>query len=128
MDDIIFLDDFDISIHDLSNVLFVGKRENLQLLFDKYNLTIAKIDGYHYSEYDDIWKRVFVGDAEFDGKILTTQSDDCVRSFIKNGDENIMLMRVGRYARKIDYLRPMITISNKVELDRLSSYEIWEFR
>ena len=129
MDDILFLDDFDISKHDLSKTLFVGKRENLQLLFDKYeNLTVAKLDGYHYSEYDDIWKRVFGRDVEFDGKILTTQSDDCIHSFIRSGDEAILLMRIGRYAGQSNHLKPIVTVSDKEKMDRLATFENYDFR
>lgn len=123
------MDDFDISKYDLSRTLFVGKRETLQLLFDKYeNLIVAKLDGYHYSEYDDIWKRVFGRDAEFDGKILTTQSGDCIHSFIREGNESILLMKIGLYAGQSNHLRPMVLISDKEKMDRLSCYETWEFR
>ncbi len=129
MGDILFLDDFDISKHDLSKTLFVGKRENLQMLFDKYkNLTVAKLDGYHYSEYDDIWKCVFDRDAEFNGKILTTQSDDCIHSFIRGGDEAILLMRIGRYAGQSNHLKPMVTVSDKAKMDRLATFENYDFR
>jgi len=129
VDDILFLDDFDISKHDLSKTLFVGKRENLQLLFDKHeNLIVAKLDGYHYSEYDDVWKRVFGRDAEFDGKILTTQSNDCIHSFISSGDEAILLMRIGRHAGRSNHLKPIVTVSDKAKMDRLVTYENYDFR
>jgi hypothetical protein len=129
MGDILFLEDFDISRHDLSKTLFIGKRESLQLLFDKYeNISIAKLDGYHYSEYDDVWRRVFGRDIEFDGKILTTQSNDCIGSFIRSGDGTHLLMRVGRYAGESNYLKPMITVSDKQKMDRLWSYANYDFR
>lgn len=125
----IFLDDFNLSDYCLNKTLFVGKPENLKFLFNKFHKErVIKIEGYHYTEYSDLWDKIIKNkdNGLFDA-ILTTQNDDCVQAFARKEDSELRIFRVGVCALTSDKGRIMLTEYDSEDLKRLSAVD-WEFR